>query len=63
MNANLIKVIAGIIMVALTITVATIETIGEIGSGLYIFAMMICLLVIGVDFKITKNKPEDWDGA
>lgn len=63
MNANLIKIIAAIIMVALTITVSTIETIGAIGGGLYIFAMVICLIVIGVEFKITKEKPEDWDGA
>lgn len=63
MNANLIKVIAGIIMVALTMTVSTIETIGGFGTCLYVAAMILCLLVIGVDFKITKEKPEDWDGA
>ena len=62
MNANLLKVIAGIIMAVLTATVATIETIGAFGSALYVAIMVLCLLVIGLEFKITKEKPEDWDG-
>lgn len=63
MNANLIKVIAGIVMVMMTMIVATVETIGAFGTALYTAIMVLCLLVIGLEFKITKEKPEDWDGA
>lgn len=59
MNANLIKLIAGIIMVTLTITMSTVETIGAIGAGLYILAMLACLFVIGADFEITKDEIEE----
>ena len=63
MNANLLKVITGIIMVVLTAIVSTIETIGAFGVGLYVLLMILGLLILGVEFKITKDKPEDWDGA
>ena len=63
MNANLIKLITAIIMVALTIILSTVETIGTIGFGLYMLTMIFGFIVIGVEFKVTKEKPEDWDGA
>jgi amino acid transporter len=62
MKANLLKIIAAVIIGMGTLIVAT-NTIGALGTALFIFVCVICFLIIGVDFEITKEKPEDWDGA
>lgn len=62
MTANLLKIIAAMIIAIGTLIIANC-TVGVLGTAFYIFVCVLCFLVIGLDFEITEEKPEDWDGA